>query len=271
MKRLLLFLFLAALLFFPLAAVAEEPPCDPGRILPPCTCDGSCQLGDFVDLFINLYAFGVHIAAPLAVLFIVIGSVILVTASGFSERITLGKTMITQAVVGLIIVLISWVIVDTAIFVITNDSERMVFGKPWFSTRFTYQSCDEDRLYHGCSGSNVTRLQQQLNRLGYALDIDGAYGTQTAAAVQHFQTDVNDRLFVASGVTACGSTPEGIVVWNLVFEKDCNPPSGVCVVPAETAESKKLPTSGAADRATQDALTMISQSTPDEYSTACAT
>jgi len=42
-------------------------------------------------------------------------------------------------------------------------------------------------LTYGSSGSEVKKLQEQLNRTGYALDVDGIYGSQTRAAVRDYQ------------------------------------------------------------------------------------
>ena len=44
-------------------------------------------------------------------------------------------------------------------------------------------------LEKGSSGSEVTRLQQALNALGYAVSADGVFGTQTRNAVKTFQAD----------------------------------------------------------------------------------
>jgi len=248
MKRLAIIVFSFLLLVTPAVALAEDT-CDSGNILPPCTCSGDCQLTDFVQLFVNLYAFGVHLAAPLAVFFIIIGSVILVTASGYSNRIEMGKTIISQAVTGLIIVLISWVIVDTSIFLITGNGDRSVFGKPWFSG-FTYV-CDDDMLYQGCTGGNVSNLQRNLNVYGYNIVVDGSYGPQTAATVRQFQHDANS-IFVTNALIACGGRAGGIDVWNSIFQKTC--PAGECVVPQETAEAFRLPVNGAATTKTQETL-----------------
>ena len=44
-------------------------------------------------------------------------------------------------------------------------------------------------LEKGSSGSAVTRMQQALNTLGYAVGTDGVFGTQTRNAVKTFQAD----------------------------------------------------------------------------------
>ncbi|MBI3957093.1 MAG: peptidoglycan-binding protein [Candidatus Kerfeldbacteria bacterium] len=261
-------LAILGILLLPLPLAAADTTCDPG-ILPPCTCDGNCQLTDFVQLFINLYAFGVHLAAPLAIFFIIVGGVILVTASGYSNRIEMGKTMITQAVTGLIIVLISWVIIDTTIFLLTGNKDHTVFGKKWFTTTLQY-TCSDERLYQGCSGSNVRVVQQQLVSLGYSVTVDSSYGPQTAAAVRQFQTDTARNVYVTNARLACRAQPDGVLVWNVAFDQSCVlPDGGVCGVSEEEVTRRRLEESGAVDEKTKDALERFSLNVPDEFSTLC--
>ena len=275
MKRLFFLWMLCALFATPVVAHAATS-CNPGGILPSCVCHTTnptsppdCQLKDFVQLFINLYGFGVHIAAPLAIFFIIVGSIILVTAAGYSNRIDLGKTMITQAVTGLIIVLISWVIVDTAILLITQNPSRTVFGQKWFGG-FTYP-CDKNNLYEGCLGGNVKDLQKNLSALGYTVSPDGSYGSDTQTAVQDFQWDF-DSVTVEKATAACDGSQDAITVWDAIFFPQCPEPeiptcclpwspeqSGtICTVTLDDAAAKQLTVSGTVDQATQDALSLLS-------------
>lgn len=41
---------------------------------------------------------------------------------------------------------------------------------------------------YGSSGSNVKKLQQELNKNGYKLDVDGKFGSKTQAAVRDYQS-----------------------------------------------------------------------------------
>lgn len=109
-------------------------------ILPPCTETGNCNASDFLLLFINLYKFGLEILAPVAILFFVIGGIVILTAAGYSERIERGKKILSQVIAGVFIVLLSWVIIDTSVFLLTGDENRTVFGTPWYEG-FIYE-CD---------------------------------------------------------------------------------------------------------------------------------
>lgn len=252
MKRLLIifaFLFLVSL---PFSARAAET-CDYGKVLPQCTCDGSCTLESFIQLFANLYQFGLEILLPLGAFFIVLGSVILLTASGYSNRIDMGKNIVRQAVTGTIIVLLSWVIVDTAIVLISGDQKNTVFGRPWYAG-FTY-ACGGN-LSNGCTGAEVNMLQENLRTLGYNLPKSKVYDAKTAAAVERFQNDVNARVLKPTALASCD--PE---VWKKVVGKNA------CVSPYDDATNcsateqelvqKKLSTGRDASEATQGAAASL--------------
>lgn len=137
MKRAFFVLFVLVALLAPVAVFAAEN--EGGYIqLPPCTACGRCGFEDFLQLFVNLYHFGLEITGPLAVLYAIVGGVILLTASGYENRYKLGRDILSQVVAGLIVVLMSWVIVDTTVFLLTGKEERTVFGQPWYQG-FTYE------------------------------------------------------------------------------------------------------------------------------------
>jgi len=68
-------------------------------------------------------------------------------------------------------------------------------------------------LKPGDNGSEVTKLQQALNRLGYSVGtVDGVYGPSTQAAVAKFQTASNltsDGLFGPATLAALTSALQG--------------------------------------------------------------
>ena len=42
-------------------------------------------------------------------------------------------------------------------------------------------------MQYGSQGEQVKKLQQELNKYGYKLDVDGQFGTKTQAAVRDYQ------------------------------------------------------------------------------------
>ena len=72
---------------------------------------------------------------------------------------------------------------------------------------FIKSNIDFDVLRYGSKGKEVSLLQAILNKLGYNLNIDGDYGTQTNKAVTDFQQNTNIE---ADGVV-------GAVTWQTLI------------------------------------------------------
>jgi hypothetical protein len=97
--------------------------CGPGTSVPEC---GKQELFKLVYTLIN---FGLDIAALLAVMFVMWGGFLMLTAGGSEDKISQGKSAATSAVMGLFLVLISWLIVNTIITWFTNCTGNWsVFG-----------------------------------------------------------------------------------------------------------------------------------------------
>ena len=89
----------------------------------PCTKECECcpcTLCHLFVLFKKIVDFlTINIIFPLAVLMIVIGGVMFLTAAGDPGRIGSAKKILTATVIGILIILIAWLIVDTIIMFIT--------------------------------------------------------------------------------------------------------------------------------------------------------
>lgn len=253
------------------AATSEEAPqiacvdehADFGTILPPCTKCGNCQLNDFLQLFVRLYGLALELLAPVALLFLIVGGITLLTASGVAARVQLGQTIIRNAIYGTIIILVSWTIVDTTIYVITGDSETTIFSQPWYTFRY---SCS-DRIVLGCTSSGVAQIQTMLAGLGYTVGSDKGYFDEvTRQAAQRFQVDAN-RIMREDAVDSCS-----LDLWNEVFEHGCQPEQaivraeGICSVPAQAVADQTLTTDGTPDTKTTSLLQLVSL-TPSAFST----
>lgn len=111
-------LLLAAILI-PAPALAQFAgpivPCGTSINREPCTI---CHLG---VLIINLTKFLMQsIAFPASVLLIAIGGIVIMTAGPSEERVTTGKKILTNTIVGLLIVMLAWLAVDTIIKILTG-------------------------------------------------------------------------------------------------------------------------------------------------------
>lgn len=271
-------------------AICDPNQYDVGKLLPPCTKCGTCGLEEFLQLFVNLYSFGLHnILAPLAVLFIIIGSIRLLTASGYHERIEQGRTMIAQTIAGVIVVLISWVVIDTTIYLLTGNRDRTILSKKWYGGNELTYPCYISKtvsLQNGCSGVDVQALQQNLSRLGYTVKADSVYGPQTSAAVRKFQDDVNSNLMVMDGRSSCS-----VPLWDQIFYTDWNKTgqqfSGTtsceialasnegstadvwCVKDSLTVSANTLPANGIDDQKTNNLITLFAGTFAGDYQTHC--
>lgn len=139
MKKYLLFL---AVVFFialaPLAYGADEsvfnvwrgtsgggcnvPQYDPSTNVITNICTGC----DIIKLISNIVTFLFTVAIPLAVVMIVYGGIRMIVAGGSEERVKSARQIITSAVIGLVIALAAWSIVNTTLHILTGD-----FNFPW--------------------------------------------------------------------------------------------------------------------------------------------
>jgi hypothetical protein len=115
MKKIILLSTLYLILSTALVQAAGLVPCgDSGE--PDCNW---CFLMQMVK---NVIDFLVYIAIPLAVLMIIVGGIMIMTAAGSTSRVAKGREILTAAIVGLIIALLSWLIIDTIL--------KMLVGAP---------------------------------------------------------------------------------------------------------------------------------------------
>jgi len=105
-----------------------------GRFLPSCTCEGNCDLDDFIALFINVAQFFLGFAGFIATYYFISGAFTLVISSGSAERIEAGKKTLLGALVGLFIVFLAWTVINTTYFVFVGESVSP-FGKKWFELK----------------------------------------------------------------------------------------------------------------------------------------
>ncbi|MEK7647162.1 MAG: pilin [Patescibacteria group bacterium] len=97
---------LAVILLMPILSYAAP--------LVPCGTSGTpCTLCDLVQLANNLIDFMlIQLAAPLATLSIIIGGILMITAGGNESQLQRGKQIFSYAVIGFVIALGAWLIVD---------------------------------------------------------------------------------------------------------------------------------------------------------------
>src|SRR3989339_1404949 len=112
------FLFSCFLVFFSNPSYAAILPPPTGSISPETAkaCQGvNCgnyQLNDFVQLGVYVAQWILGIVGSLALLFFVYGGVTMIISAGSSEKVEEGKTILKNAIIGLVIVFVSWTIIN---------------------------------------------------------------------------------------------------------------------------------------------------------------
>lgn len=105
-------------------------------ILPFCTITGNCQMCDFVRLFVLLAQWGLSTIGGISLLFFIIGGMYLVAGGSNQERFSKGKEIIKSAIIGMLIVLSAWLIVNFSVTAlsgsINGDGDGLIFEKQWY-------------------------------------------------------------------------------------------------------------------------------------------
>lgn len=137
MKKVLIAFFITTIAVLvqlvPVVTLASDPP---RGLVPECQsytfAQGvtiqACNFCDFVQLFNNIIRFIIEISI---LLFVVVGVIIgfqLVTSAGNPSAMSAAKGKLVNLVIGFIIILSGWLIVDTLMKALVN-SERL--GRPW--------------------------------------------------------------------------------------------------------------------------------------------
>lgn len=95
-------------------------------------CSGpDCNYCSFLQLVKNIIDFLLYLIFPVATLMVVVGGFFVLTTGGAPERAKRGRSIITAAIVGLVIALLAWLIIDTIIKVIAPNFQGASGLAPW--------------------------------------------------------------------------------------------------------------------------------------------
>ena len=122
------FLFSVGLAILPLISYAA--------IVPSCGGVGqaACSYCDLLQLVKNVMDFMLYLVFPLATIGIIVGGFNIMLAAGSTSRVQKGRQYITAAVVGILIALLAWTVLDTILKVISPNFEVAALG-PWKELR----------------------------------------------------------------------------------------------------------------------------------------
>lgn len=157
-----------------------------------------CDFSDFIQLFVNLFDWGLAVLSILSITFFIIGGLLLLLSGGNENRVKSGKAILTNTVLGIAIVLCSWLIINSVIGFLVgsgNLKDVQVFGKLWWgvptcASKYS-DACSKNNLHLGCGDTKTTyvsELQRKLNAANgcQEISIDGCFGPETEKAVQAF-------------------------------------------------------------------------------------
>jgi hypothetical protein len=116
MKKLFLILLVSVVVmsaFFGFSSIAQAAD-------PLVTCGGTgqprCEFSDLLDLVGRVFNFLLYdIATPLAAALIVAGGVVMTVSAGNPAWIAKGKNMVIWSIIAWVLILTSWIIVDTVL------------------------------------------------------------------------------------------------------------------------------------------------------------
>ncbi len=123
MKKQVRSFVLAPILFFMTFGVSSAALIDIWKGTSGGGCNKSaagCSLCDGVKVAANIINTMTEVAIILAVGMTIYGAIMLMVSGGSEERVRKGKGIITSAVIGLVIVLAGWLIINTVLHLITG-------------------------------------------------------------------------------------------------------------------------------------------------------
>ena len=91
---------------------------------------GDYVLNDFIQIAIQVSKFILGIVGSLALLMFIYGGLMMIISQGSSDKVEQSKTILKNAVIGLVIVFTSWTIINFVITAFVPDAE--LGGKAWY-------------------------------------------------------------------------------------------------------------------------------------------
>jgi hypothetical protein len=110
------------------------------RLGEPCWDKGKCELNDFVKIAVWVWWWILSITGSIALAMFIYGGFTFLISGGSSERITKGKTILINSIIGLVIIFTSYLIVN---FIL--DKTGYINKGSWFSppTSSSANQCPE--------------------------------------------------------------------------------------------------------------------------------
>lgn len=187
-----------------------------------------CGVNDFVAQFVRLAQWGLTIVVFLAALMLVYGGFEFITAGGRAAKISSGQNIISGTVIGLIVSLSAYVIINFSVGAVTGTKTSTnpftaiatVFGGADIQDKALTRpfSGNDEVTPSGCRASwatncsnqvycadpvnqdldgDIAQMQSELINIGCACELTGCFDARTVTCVRRFQIANN---LVPSGV-----------------------------------------------------------------------
>ncbi|MEK7182152.1 MAG: pilin [Patescibacteria group bacterium] len=118
------FLIILFVLLSPISLFATETNPLPGGLIP---CTNNCGFNDMITLVQNIITFVLYIAIPIAVGMFTYAGILYLTASGKTGQIEKAHTIFLNVLIGFIIVLSAWLIINTIANALLDKSNFKTF------------------------------------------------------------------------------------------------------------------------------------------------
>jgi hypothetical protein len=137
------FLVIACFIFSLAAPVSAESVMEKiiGRPLIPEKCTGAagdvndCGLTQMLEVVVNVSSLIVAMTGSVALLMFTVGGLMFIASAGNQERVQKGKAILQAAVIGIVLVLGAWMIINVIILALTKGDvggDALIFGRPAF-------------------------------------------------------------------------------------------------------------------------------------------
>ena len=224
MKKLILILFLFVLFLPLITEAAGLVPCGRSEddLSTPRNESSPCTTCDLLVLFQNVLKFALEIAFLIVVGFIIYGGFRWIFSAGNEVNIKAGQQTITNALIGLAIILCAWLIVNTVFWLVKTIGGADYTGTgtlPWFQLECTYPESKTDNDGNNGNGDG---------------DGGGNGGGNGGGAIQNWCGDMAGYACVEGSGWNPNCNPATVVLTDPNITH-C-PPGTICCIPAD--ESK---------------------------------
>ncbi len=175
----LLVLFVLSLLIFPNITQAQ--------ILPACTATGNCGICDFLDTFVNIIRWVLGIIGGTALFLLVWHGFTWITSGGSKEKIDAGRKGMVHTIIGIVIILAAWQLVNIVIVLLVNEPGREKAGLFKNNTDIWYQYCAETNECQSRGNGSPCKVAEGLGK--FCLNNTCGLPDQVSSACEYWATE----------------------------------------------------------------------------------